>query len=584
MGANFQPTLEGYTKLRPFRFWCQTVLPLVYDDSLSYYELLNKVVEYLNNTIKDVATAEKNIGELSEAFAQLQDYVNNYFDNLDVQTEMNEALDRMVEDGVFDAIIEQYVGETFEEFKSDVSQLQDDVSSIGLTITDLRSDLTDLDTNVTSEFGNINSAISDLEDSVNALEQLQENSVIVNVRDFGAVGDGVTDDTQAIQSAIDSLPNNGGIVIIPGGNYKITDTIEIGNGDGEGNFSTKNGIKIIGLGGGFTQSGTLVPTTIRYIGVTGDNTCAIRINGRITGVCLSNFLLYCNTAVDTGISITAISGCTFESIKIMGVNKYGIKLLGGGAPTGNFCTYNLFKQIFIGLTHDNSTGLYISGNTEAHNDAWMNTFILCRIQANADNCIGMHLGYQDSCTFIRCHFVTYGSDYTGVLFDGTEAPNFPCGNCFYDCSVHNTVVRGTIRDNSFVNHGTYDNETIPNHPNLKGVTDRGVPFGGWGGNTTTDYWNLSDVSPTLTNATATVALIESNMSEHSVARFNLWRPTYEAEDLPGTSNYIMLELVKHTNTHCVARLYDLNQNTIYVKSKYGAVWTGWQMLNSSSPN
>jgi len=33
--ANFTPTLGNYTDLQPFRFWCQKVLPLVYDDSLS---------------------------------------------------------------------------------------------------------------------------------------------------------------------------------------------------------------------------------------------------------------------------------------------------------------------------------------------------------------------------------------------------------------------------------------------------------------------------------------------------------------------------------------------------------------------
>lgn len=37
------------TKLEKLKMWCQKVLPLVYDDSLSYYELLAKVVDYLNN-------------------------------------------------------------------------------------------------------------------------------------------------------------------------------------------------------------------------------------------------------------------------------------------------------------------------------------------------------------------------------------------------------------------------------------------------------------------------------------------------------------------------------------------------------
>lgn len=52
----------------------------------------------------------------------------------------------------------------------------------------------------------------------------------VSVKDFGAVGDGVTDDTAAIQAAIDYLagagPSSvGGTVFIPAGEYRITSSI-----------------------------------------------------------------------------------------------------------------------------------------------------------------------------------------------------------------------------------------------------------------------------------------------------------------------------------------------------------------------
>lgn len=47
----------------------------------------------------------------------------------------------------------------------------------------------------------------------------------VNILDFGAVGDGITDDTAAIQAAIDSTPN--GLVFFPVGTYKISDSIQI---------------------------------------------------------------------------------------------------------------------------------------------------------------------------------------------------------------------------------------------------------------------------------------------------------------------------------------------------------------------
>jgi hypothetical protein len=48
-----------------------------------------------------------------------------------------------------------------------------------------------------------------------------QNTGIVNVKDFGAVGDGVTNDTAAFESAINAAEN--GILLIPHGAYKITD-------------------------------------------------------------------------------------------------------------------------------------------------------------------------------------------------------------------------------------------------------------------------------------------------------------------------------------------------------------------------
>ena len=56
---------------------------------------------------------------------------------------------------------------------------------------------------------------------------------IINVKDFGAIGDGVTDDTAAIQKAIDSAHyNSSGIrdtIFFPAGQYKIS-TIKVNSG------------------------------------------------------------------------------------------------------------------------------------------------------------------------------------------------------------------------------------------------------------------------------------------------------------------------------------------------------------------
>jgi len=51
----------------------------------------------------------------------------------------------------------------------------------------------------------------------------------VNVKTEGATGDGVTDDTAAIQSAIDSVPSTGGTVVFPEGEYLLTATLTSSN-------------------------------------------------------------------------------------------------------------------------------------------------------------------------------------------------------------------------------------------------------------------------------------------------------------------------------------------------------------------
>lgn len=106
--ANFTPVLGNYKTLQPFRYWCQKVLPLVYDDSLSYYELLCKVVDYLNKTMEDVETLHGDVSNLHTAYEELQSYVNNYFSTLDVQEEINNKLDQMANDGTLNILLQMH--------------------------------------------------------------------------------------------------------------------------------------------------------------------------------------------------------------------------------------------------------------------------------------------------------------------------------------------------------------------------------------------------------------------------------------------------------------------------------------------
>jgi len=109
MAVNFTPNLKPYSGQGKFRYWVQMVLPTIYDDSLSYMELLNKVVYVINLAIEDVGAVEENVASLLNAFNELQQFTNDYFDNLDVQEEINTKLDEMVSDGTFAEILQPLI-------------------------------------------------------------------------------------------------------------------------------------------------------------------------------------------------------------------------------------------------------------------------------------------------------------------------------------------------------------------------------------------------------------------------------------------------------------------------------------------
>ncbi|WP_276583534.1 glycosyl hydrolase family 28-related protein [Pseudomonas sp. RIT-PI-S] len=75
-------------------------------------------------------------------------------------------------------------------------------------------------------------------------------STTYNARDYGAVGDGVTDDTQAIQAAIDAAAQTGGTVYLPEGTYIVSGNDEI---DYDICLALPSGVSLSGAGAGATS-------------------------------------------------------------------------------------------------------------------------------------------------------------------------------------------------------------------------------------------------------------------------------------------------------------------------------------------
>ena len=97
--------MKNIEKLKPFTRFCITIgnLPTSYAESMTYEEQLLWFCNFLQTKV--IPAVNNN----AEAVIELQEYVESYFDNLDVQEEIDHKLDEMVLDGTLQEIITEYL-------------------------------------------------------------------------------------------------------------------------------------------------------------------------------------------------------------------------------------------------------------------------------------------------------------------------------------------------------------------------------------------------------------------------------------------------------------------------------------------
>ena len=135
---NFVPEQGSYKPLTPFQLFVKSNFPFIEAtyESLDNYGLYCKIVEYLNNVIENENTVEDNVTALYNAFVSLNTYVSNYFDNLDVQEEINNKLDEMVSTGELQELLTLQYDTLRQEVDENNQEIENQINIINGRIDD----------------------------------------------------------------------------------------------------------------------------------------------------------------------------------------------------------------------------------------------------------------------------------------------------------------------------------------------------------------------------------------------------------------------------------------------------------------
>lgn len=401
-----------YKTIPPFKMFCLTNFPFIEADfdALTNYELLCKITEYINNIGVSQNEVQKNIIDL-----------NTWFDNLDVQDEIDKKLDEMTESGQLQEIIANYLNskalfgfDTVSDLKSATNLID---GSYARTLgyydkEDKGGALYKITSNVVSN--NIN--ILDLNNGLKAI--LVQDNYYLKANQVGIKCDGSTDSTQQLQNVINFCKDNNLELLIEGYVY-VTASID-----------TK-GISIKGVGKRPVPTHTYTSKKYGYIGWdylrnTG-NGALITFQDYVTDILdtgsgiisdVANPILKCNT--DDGKFI-------LEDLSIVGwirnENQIGLMTTYSSDSNSYISGKHMFKNLSVfncgntaiklqslELTHVNNIdvsfnfgyGIYIEEDSSFDCPFEYTTFNQCRISGNKMGGLYAKNSFRKSVEFNNC--------------------------------------------------------------------------------------------------------------------------------------------------------------------------------------
>jgi hypothetical protein len=231
---------------------------------------------------------------------------------------------------------------------------------------------------------------------------------VINARSYGATGNGVTDDTTAIQAAVNAIPSTGGQVFLPGGKYLISSTITLPPIN-----SNLRGGAFVGAGHNATQL---------YL-ANSSNTDMVKVNGQFWTVRDMNLDGNYPNNASGGVGILVnFTKTVLQNLYIANAKTDGIQLVTASQPAHAALLSNIYVISCQSNGINASTGAYdlkanniwigscgaaglLINSTEQH---WNN------LHSWGNGAEGVKVTAGDHLRFTNCYFETNTSHGIGV--------------------------------------------------------------------------------------------------------------------------------------------------------------------------
>ena len=198
-------------KLHPLFFKCHKILPLVYDESLSYYEGLCKCVASLNEVIESTNQLNDNVADINSRENELADKVNEIAEEINgFEAEINGKFDELV------IKIERELGEKFEDYDRQFAELKEETQAellelqnemnnfMQFTFPQFQAEIRQI---IEEELGLIDDKFDSLEDELKAYIYNELQKILEEIPQHVWVLDPTTGEYGDIQSVINNFYN-----------------------------------------------------------------------------------------------------------------------------------------------------------------------------------------------------------------------------------------------------------------------------------------------------------------------------------------------------------------------------------------